>query len=72
MPCLACHRVPDASLTALRPSRTAELLAEIAAERGIQVVVDRKLDEYADLAPAALEATGGDRFWPVPVREIRS
>ncbi len=51
---------------------TAELLAEIAAERGIRVVVDRKLDEYADLAPAALETTGGNRFWPVPIHEVKS
>ncbi len=55
----------------LGPRVTAELLAEIGAERSIQTVIDQKLDHYAELDPAALEVTGGDRFWAVPIREIR-
>ena len=47
-----------------------ELLAEIGAERGIQTVIDRKLDTYAELDPEALEAAGGDGFWSVPIREV--
>ncbi len=48
----------------------AELLAEIGAERSIQTVIDEKLDTYAELEPAALEATGGDGFWQPPLREV--
>ena len=48
-----------------------ELLAEVGAERGIQTVIDGKLDTYAQLEPEALETTGGDRFWPSPLSEVR-
>ena len=57
---------------ALGPRVTAELLAEIGAERSIMTIIDRKLDRYAGLEPETLEVTGGDGFWPAPVREIRS
>ena len=40
------------------------------AERGIQTVVDQKLDTYADLDLEALEATGGDKFWPAPLNMV--
>ena len=56
------HRLGDRAL--------AELLAEIGAERGITTIIDRKLERYAELEPKALEAAGGDDFWPVPVREV--
>ena len=49
-----------------------EFLAEIGAERSIQTIIDKKLDTYVDLDPEALEATGGDGFWPAPIREVRS
>jgi hypothetical protein len=48
-----------------------ELLAELGAERDIGTIIDRKLDTYAELEPEVLEAAGGDRFWPVPLREVR-
>ena len=48
----------------------AELLAEIGAERGITTIIDQKLERYAELEPEALEVAGGDRFWPVPLREV--
>ena len=54
----------------LGPRAVAELLAEIAAERGIGNIVDQKLDCYFELDPTALEAAGGDTFWPVPLREV--
>ena len=50
---------------------TAELLAELGAERSIQTVIDQKLDRYVELDPMTLQATGGDGFWPVPFREVR-
>ena len=55
----------------LGPRVTAEFLAELGAERSIQTVIDRKLDTYAELEPEALEVTGGDGFWPVPLHEVR-
>ncbi len=56
----------------LGPRVLAEFLAEIAEERNIRVVVERKLDRFAELDPAALDATGGDQFWPAPLREVPS
>ncbi len=47
-----------------------ELLAELGAERGIQTIIDQKLKKYASLDPEALEATGGDYFWPVPLHKV--
>ncbi len=55
----------------LGPRATAELLAELGAERGIQTVIDRKLDTYLELEPEVLEAAGGDRFWQPPLHRVR-
>ncbi len=57
-------------LHALGPRVTAQLLAEIGAERSIQAIIDWKLDRFAGLAPEALEIAGGDRFWPSPLSEV--
>ncbi len=54
----------------LGPRSMAELLAEIGAERSITTIIDRKLDRYAELDPETLEVTGGDGFWPLPLREV--
>ena len=54
----------------LGPRAVAELLAEIGAERGITTIVDRKLDRYAEIDPAAIEAVGGERFWSTPLHEL--
>ncbi len=54
----------------LGPRAVGELLAEISAERGIQTVIDRKLDRYAGIEPETLEVTGGDGFWSAPLREV--
>ncbi len=56
----------------LGPRVLGEMLAELGAERSIMTIIDQKLDTYVQLDPEALEATGGDKFWPAPVREIRS
>ena len=55
----------------LGPRVTAELLAEIGAERSIRTVIDQKLEVYAGLDPSAVSAVGGDRFWPAPVHRIK-
>ena len=55
----------------LGPRVTAEMLAEIGAERGIQTVIDQKIETYTALDIEALEATGGDDFSPVPIHEVR-
>ncbi len=54
----------------LGPRATAELLAEIGAERGIQTVIDQKLDTYIELDPEVLETAGGDVFSPLPIHEV--
>ena len=54
------------------PRATAELLAEIGAEFGVQTPIDQKLAAFAELGPDSLDAAGGDKFWPAPVRDIRS
>ena len=48
-----------------------ELLAEIGAERGIQTIIDQKLEHYAELDPQALEVAGGNGFWQPPLREVK-
>lgn len=58
-------------LHGLGPRATAELLAEIGAERAIGTLIDQKLDRYAAMRPEALKATGGDGFWPVPIHGVR-
>ena len=50
---------------------TAELLAELGAERSIQTIIDRKLDRYIELTPEQLKATGGNHFPPTPIRQVR-
>ena len=47
-----------------------EFLAELGAERGITTIIDQKLDTYTELDPETLEVTGGDGFWPLPVRKV--
>ena len=54
----------------LGPRVVGELLAELGAERSIMTLIDQKLDRYTELEPEALEAAGGDGFWPVPVRKV--
>ncbi len=54
----------------LGPRVMAELLAEIAAERGIRILIERKIDKFTGLEPEALEVTGGDRFWQPPIHEV--
>lgn len=54
----------------LGPRAIGELLAELGAERSIMTVIEQKLDAYAELDPEALEATGGDGFWPVPFHGV--
>jgi hypothetical protein len=55
---------------ALGPRTVGELPAELGSERGITSIVDQKLDTYAGLDPEAIEATGGDDFWPPPLHEV--
>ena len=58
-------------LHGLGPRILAELLAEIAAERNIWVIVEQKLDTYAEIDPDALDAVNGNKFWPTPLHELR-
>ena len=54
----------------LGPRATAELLAEIGADRGIATVIDQKIDAYVNLGAGALEAAGGDDFWQPPLHGV--
>ena len=56
----------------LGPRAVGELLSELGAERSIQTVIDRKLTVYTELDLEAIEAAGGDKFGPVPLREVPS
>ena len=48
-----------------------EFLAELGAERSIQTLIDMKVARYAALTSEQLRATGGDRFPPTPIRQVR-
>ena len=50
----------------------AEMLAEIAVKHSIVPTLHETLERYASIDPQALRALGGDKFWPVPIREVRS
>ena len=50
----------------------AELLAELGVEKSIMPSIHEKLERYASIDPQALQALGDDKYWPVPLREIRS
>jgi len=43
----------------LGPRAVGSLLAEIGAERSITTIIERKLETYVELDPAALEVTAG-------------
>jgi hypothetical protein len=58
-------------LHALGPRATAELLAEIGTERSFMPTIAEKLRRYASIDPQALQALGGDDFWPAPLHEVR-
>ncbi len=52
------------------PRAVGEFLAEIGAERGITTFIDQKIDTDLDVGAGALDATGGDGFWPAPVHGV--
>ena len=55
---------------ALGARAVAELLAEIGAERGIQLLIDQKASRYATINPDHLSALGGDDFSPAPIHLV--
>ncbi len=61
----------DVELLHRLPARvTFELLCEIGATRQIQTYVEQRTAEVAAVDPYRLAATGGDRFPPLPLREL--
>ncbi len=48
-----------------------EALAQVGAKHGIQTSIEQTVGEFAELDPEALEAAGGDEFWPTPLHEVR-
>ena len=61
-----------ARVHALGARITAELLAEIGAERSIQHLIDRKVERFADLDASVVRALGGDQFAPPPLTVVTS
>ena len=56
----------------LGPRVLGEMLAELGAERSITtIIIDTKLTRYTELDPEAIEAAGGDDFWPLPLHQVR-
>ena len=55
----------------LGPRVLDELLDEIGVECGITTLIERKVERYAALDPEAIRLTGGDRFPPLPIHEVR-
>ncbi len=47
-----------------------EMLAELAADRNLGTVIDQLLDRYIDIDDAALDATNGRDFPPVPLHGV--
>ena len=58
-------------LHVLGPRVLAETLAHLGAKHNIQTSVERTVEYFGELEPEALDAVGGDRFWPAPVHEVR-
>ncbi len=48
-----------------------EAFAHLGAKHGIQTSIERKLERFAEADPEVLPATGGDEFWPAPLRAVR-
>ena len=48
----------------------AEAFAHLGAKHGIQTSVERTVEHYAEIDPEALEAAGGDDFWPAPIHGV--
>ena len=57
-------------LHAKGPRLTAELLAEIGAERSLTSLIEAKVEKYADINDAALNLTGGRSFPPNPLHGV--
>ena len=58
-------------LCAKGPRIVGELLAELGAERGIQTLIDEKVDRNVAIDDAALDAIDGRKFSPIPLREVK-
>ena len=55
----------------LGPRVLGEMLAELGAERSIMMIIEQKLDTFAELEPETLRVAGGDTFSPVPIHEVQ-
>ncbi len=55
----------------LGPRAVGEMLAHLGAKHSIQTSIEQTVDHFAELEPEALDAAGGNRFWPAPLYKIR-
>ena len=60
-----------ASRVCRTPRVATELLAELAAQPGMEPVVRSALERFCALLDDALAVTGGDRFPPTPLHEVQ-
>ena len=47
-----------------------EAFAHLGAKHGIQTSIEQTIERYAEIDPEALQAAGGDDFWPAPVHGV--
>lgn len=55
----------------LGPRALHELLSELGATRQILTLIENRTAQFASIDPDALTATGGDRFPPAPIHQVR-
>ena len=54
----------------LGPRALHEFFSEVAAERGIRTYLEDQIGAFANLDPDVLQALGGDRMAPNPIRRV--
>ena len=48
-----------------------EMLAHLGAKHSIQTSIEQTVEHFVEIEPEALDAAGGNRFWPAPLYKIR-
>ena len=48
-----------------------EVFAHLGVKHSIQTSIEQTIEHFIELDPEALEAAGGDKFWPAPLYEVR-
>lgn len=59
------------TLCARGPRLPVELLAELAAEHGLEVTIREKIRRYLDIPDEALDLTGARQLPPLPIHAVQ-